>query len=333
MSFITNIIRRAQADKKSIILPESADRRVLEAAARAQAKQVVQVILIGSKQAITEAHPDLDFTAVAFHDPATDPKFEERVARLVELRQHKGMTAEKARELLKDYTTYGMMLVDSGEADGLVAGAVNSTADTLRPALQILKTKPGTKLVSAFFMMIVPDCQHGAQGTFLFADSGLNEDPDAEALSEIALSSAESFKLLVGEEPVVAMCSYSSHGSAKSHLTEKVVEATRLAQAKAPELRLDGELQVDSALVPAIAKKKAPHSQVQGDANILIFPNLDCGNIAYKLTQYLARAEAYGPLLQGIRHPVNDLSRGCSADDIYGVMAITAVQAQADSSK
>ncbi|MDO5734178.1 MAG: phosphate acetyltransferase [Eubacteriales bacterium] len=329
MTFIGEMVKRAKEDKKCIILPETGDRRVLEAACRAQKDGVVQVLLIGAEEKIKQSATDLDFTGIQFADPETDPDFPRYVERLVELRKHKGMTPEAAAEALKDYTSFGMILLEVGKADGLVAGAVNSTADTLRPALQILKTKAGTKLVSAFFMMVVPNCEHGANGTLLFADSGLNEDPDAEALSEIALSSAESFRLLVGEEPVIAMCSYSSHGSAKSHLTEKVIEATALAQKKAPELKLDGELQIDSALVPAVAKKKAPNSKVQGDANVLIFPNLDTGNIAYKLTQYLAKAEAYGPLLQGIRKPVNDLSRGCSADDIYGVMAITAVQALA----
>lgn len=333
MSYIEKVVETAKRSKKRIILPESQDIRVLEAAARAASEGVVTPVLIGSRDEIMKLAPELDFTAVEFADPQNDPELDNLVARLVELRKHKGMTAEQARELLKDNTYYGVTLLEQDRADGLVAGAVNSTADTLRPALQILKTKPGTKLVSAFFIMVVPDCEHGANGIFLFADSGLNENPSAEDLSEIAISSAETFKLLVETEPVVAMCSYSSHGSAKSELTEKMLEATKLAQAKAPELRLDGELQIDSALVPAVAKKKAPESKVQGDANILIFPNLDCGNIAYKLTQYLAKAEAYGPMLQGIRKPVNDLSRGCSADDIYGVLALTAVQAQAEDNK
>jgi len=210
----------------------------------------------------------------------------------------------------------------------MVAGAVNSTADTLRPSLQILKTAPGTKLVSAFFIMVVPECEFGENGVFLYADSGLVENPDADQLSEIALSSASSFKKLVEAEPRVAMLSYSSYGSAKSVLTEKVVEATRLAKEKAPELMLDGELQVDAAIVPLVAKSKAPESPIEGKANTLIFPDLNSGNIAYKLTERLAKAEAYGPITQGIAKPVNDLSRGCSAEDIVGVVAITCVQAQ-----
>ncbi len=328
MGFIQKIIERAKADKKRMILPETGDRRVAEAAVRAHNEGICDIMMIGDGETIRKQFDDLDFTGIEFVNPATDAKRPEYIERFVELRKHKGMTPEKADEMLKDYTYYGMMMVDAERADGLVAGAVNSTSDTLRPALQILKTKPGTKLVSAFFMMIVPDCERGANGTFLFADSGLNEDPDADQISEIAISSADSFRLLVEEEPVIAMCSYSSHGSAKSHLTEKMVEATKLAQEKAPELKLDGELQVDAAIVPEVGKKKAPNSKVQGDANVLIFGNLDTGNIAYKLTQYLANAEAYGPLLQGIGKPVNDLSRGCSADDIVGVLAITSVQAQ-----
>jgi len=209
-----------------------------------------------------------------------------------------------------------------------VAGAVSSTSDTLRPALQILRTAKGTKIVSAFFIMCVPDCQYGANGVFAYGDSGLVENPDAEQLSEIAISTAKSFELLVEEQPVVAMLSYSTYGSAKSELTEKVIQATKLAKEKAPELLLDGELQVDAAVVKEIGQRKAPGSSVAGKANVMIFPNLDAGNIAYKLTERLAKAEAYGPLLQGIAKPVNDLSRGCTAEDIVGVIAITAVQAQ-----
>ena len=245
-----------------------------------------------------------------------------------ELRKAKGMTIEKAKEILKDETYYGMMMVKEGLADGLVSGACHSTSNTLRPALQILKTAPGTKLVSAFFVMVVPDCEYGENGTFIFSDSGLNEYPDADSLAEIAISSSKSFKQLVGAEPKVAMLSYSTYGSAKSPLTEKVIEATKLLKEKEPDLICDGELQLDAAIVPEIAESKAPGSPVAGKANTLIFPDLDAGNIGYKLVQRLAKAEAYGPLCQGIAKPVNDLSRGCSSDDIVGVIAITAVQAQ-----
>ncbi len=221
------------------------------------------------------------------------------------------------------------MMVKMGDADGMVSGACHSTADTLRPCLQILKTKPGTKLVSAFFLMVVPNCEYGEKGTFVFGDSGLNQNPTPEELAAIAKSSAESFELLVQSEPIVAMLSHSTKGSAKHADVDKVVEATRLAKEAYPELKLDGEFQLDAAIVPSVGQSKAPGSEIAGRANTLIFPDLDAGNIGYKLVQRLAKAEAYGPITQGIAAPVNDLSRGCSAEDIVGVVAITAVQAQA----
>ena len=238
------------------------------------------------------------------------------------------MTEEEAQKIILDPVYYGMMMVKQGEADGLVSGAAHSTADTLRPALQILKTAPGTKLVSAFFLMVVPNCKYGEEGTFIFADSGLNENPDAEALSEIAISSSKSFENLVGKKAKIAMLSYSTYGSAKSESTEKMIEATKKVREKQPELLVDGELQLDAAIVPEVAEFKAPNSVIKGKANTLIFPDLGAGNIGYKLVQRLAKAEAYGPLCQGIAKPVNDLSRGCSSDDIVGVVAITSVQAQ-----
>ena len=241
----------------------------------------------------------------------------------------KGMTPEKAREtIMNDYTYYGVMMVKMGDADGLVAGACHSTANTLRPCLQVLKTKPGTKLVSAFFMMVVPDCEYGDDGVFVFGDCGLNQNPTAEELAAIAESSAESFRQLTGNEPRVAMLSHSSKGSAKHADVDKVAEATRIAKEANPDLALDGELQLDAAIVPSVGASKAPDSKVAGKANVLIFPDLDAGNIGYKLVQRLAKAEAYGPMTQGIAAPVNDLSRGCSAEDIVGVVAITAVQCQ-----
>lgn len=238
------------------------------------------------------------------------------------------MTEEKAKELITDPVYFGMMMVKCGKADGLVSGAAHSTADTLRPALQILKTAPNTKLVSAFFVMCVPNCEYGENGTFVFADSGLNANPTADELSEIAISSSKSFEQLVNKKAQVAMLSYSTYGSAKSELVDKVIEATKLVKEKAPEISVDGELQTDAAIVPEIAKSKAPGSTVAGKANTLVFPDLNTGNISYKLVQRLAKAEAYGPLCQGIARPVNDLSRGCSSLDIVGVVAITAVQAQ-----
>ena len=223
---------------------------------------------------------------------------------------------------------YACMLVKTGRADGVVSGACHSTSNTLRPALQIIKTKPGVKLVSSFFLMVVPNCEFGENGTFVFADCGLEQNPDAEKLAAIAASSAESFKLLVEKEPKVAMLSHSSMGSAKHNDVDKVIEATRIAKELYPQYLIDGELQLDAAIVPEIGKSKAPNSEVAGSANVLVFPDLDAGNIGYKLVQRLAKAEAYGPVCQGIAYPVNDLSRGCSATDIVGVVAITAVQAQ-----
>ena len=248
---------------------------------------------------------------------------------LYETRKAKGMTPEKAREiLLNDYLTFGIVMVKANDADGMVAGACHSTADTLRPALQILKTAPGVKLVSAFFVMDTVFKDQGENGTFLFADCVLNQDPTPEELAAIADTSSRSFKSLIGPKPVIAMLSHSTKGSAKHALVDKVVEATRIAHEEYPHLTLDGELQLDAALVPSVAKSKAPGSPVNGHANVLIFPNLDAGNIGYKLVQRLGGAEAYGPMLQGIAKPVNDLSRGCSWQDIVGVVALTAVQAQ-----
>ena len=328
MGFIDTIIAKAAADRKRIVLPEATDRRVLEAAAEITARGIADIVLVGSQAAITAAGAGLDLSKVRVVDPSTSPSFREFADTYLEMRKEKGMTPEKADETLKDPVFFGVMMVKKGQADGMVSGAAHSTADTLRPALQILKTAPGTKLVSSFFVMVVPESDFGVKGTLLFSDCGLVENPDAEQLSEIALSSAKSFQQLTGVEPSVAMLSYSTYGSAKNPLVDKVVEATRLAKAKAPALRLDGELQADAALVPSVGKSKAPGSPVAGTANVLVFPDLNAGNIAYKLVQRLAKAEAYGPVTQGIARPVNDLSRGCSADDIVGVVAITAVQAQ-----
>ena len=332
MSFIDEIKNRARKDIKTIVLPEAEDIRTLEATKMVLDEKFAKVILIGNEEKILEKAKEnnIDIIGVEIVNPVTSPKYEEYVELLYNLRKHKGMTEEKAKELVKDPTYFGMLMLkdEKSNADGLVSGAVHSTSDTLRPALQILKTKPGTKLVSAFFIMVVPDCSYGENGTFIFGDSGLNENPNEEELSEIAISSSQSFKKLIGKEPKVAMLSYSTHGSAKSELTEKMINATKLVKEKMPELLVDGELQLDAAIVPEVAKFKAPNSPIKGEANILIFPNLDAGNIGYKLVQRLGKAEAYGPLCQGIARPVNDLSRGCSSKDIAGVIAITAVQAQ-----
>ena len=332
MQFIESIKQRAKKDIKTIVLPEADDIRVLKATEQVMAQGYANVILIGNKEMITEKAREnkIDISKAEIVDPSNSEKYDEYVNLLYELRKNKGMTLEKAQELVKDPVYYGMLMLkdENSKADGLVSGAAHSTSDTLRPALQILKTAPGTKLVSAFFVMEVPNCEYGENGIFIFGDSGLNENPDDEQLSEIAISSSKSFKNLVGKEPKVAMLSYSTYGSAKSELTEKVINATKKVREKEPELLVDGELQLDAAIVPEIANMKAPGSRTKGEANVLIFPDLNAGNIGYKLVQRLAKAEAYGPLCQGIAKPVNDLSRGCSSEDIAGVIAITAVQAQ-----
>ena len=330
MSFINDIKRRAKQDIKTIILPESNDLRVIKATEQVLKERYSDIILIGNKEEIKKLAQEnnIDISKAKIVDPLKSDKFSEYAEKFYELRKAKGMTLDKAKEIMKDNVYFGMMMVKQGDGDGLVSGACHSTADTLRPALQILKTAPGTKLVSAFFLMVVPNCEYGENGAFVFGDCGLNEYPDPEALSEIAISSSKSFKQLVGKEPKVAMLSYSSYGSAHSPLTDKVVEATKLLKEKMPELIADGELQLDAAIIPEIAASKAPGSPLKGEANTLIFPDLDAGNIGYKLVQRFAKAEAYGPLCQGITRPVNDLSRGCSAEDIAGVVAITAIQAQ-----
>lgn len=331
MSFIDRIKKEAEKEIKTIVLPESEDIRVLEATQIVLEEGFANIILIGNPDDINklaEEH-NINLTGAQIVNPATYSNFSKYANDLYELRKNKGMTLNQAKELLMSNSRYfATMMVKEGDADGFVSGAANPTADTLRPALQILKAAPGTKLVSAFFIMVLPDNEYGEDGVFIFADSGLNEYPDAEALSEIAISSSKSFKELVGKEPKVAMLSYSTHGSAHSPLTDKVVEATKLVKEKEPDLICDGEIQLDAAIIPEIAERKAPGSPLKGKANILIFPDLDAGNIGYKLTQRFGHAEAYGPLCQGVSKAVNDLSRGCSSKDIAGVVAITAVQAQ-----
>ena len=319
---------RAKENKKTIVLPETMDRRVLEAADIVLKEGIADIILIGREEEIKENSIGLDLSRATIINPFTSQLTEELVQLLYELRREKGMALEQARELLlNDYMYYACMLVKVGKADGAVSGACHSTSNTLRPALQILKTKPGVKLVSAFFLMVVPDCEYGDNGTFLFADSGLEQNPDSERLAAIAASSAESFELLTEHEPIVAMLSHSTMGSAKHIDVDKVVKAVEIAKREYSKYKIDGELQLDAAIIPSVASSKAPNSEVAGYANVLVFPDLDAGNIGYKLVQRLAKAEAYGPICQGIAKPVNDLSRGCSPLDIVGVVAITAVQA------
>lgn len=329
MSFINTIKERAKKNKKTIVLPETMDKRVLEATEKILNEGIANIILIGKKDEILENSKGLDISQATIIDPFTSSMTEDLIQELVEIRKNKGLTYDEARKLmLSDYAYFACMLVKTRHADGVVSGACHSTANTLRPALQIIKTKPGTMLVSAFFLMIVPNCQYGDNGVFIFADSGLVQNPSSEELAAIAASSADSFELLVGDEPIVAMLSHSTKGSASHPDVDKVVKAVKIAKENYPQYKIDGELQLDAAIVPKVAESKAPGSNVAGRANVLIFPDLDAGNIGYKLVQRLAKAEAYGPVTQGIAAPVNDLSRGCSVDDIVGVVAITAVQAQ-----
>lgn len=328
MDFLQSIKQKAKACKKTIVLPESLERRTLEAAQIILQEELANIILVGNEAAILEKAEGLNISGANIVDPEHYDRMNDFVDTLVELRKSKGLTREQAEKLLKDPLYFGVMMVKKSIADGMVAGAVNSTANVLRPSLQILKTAPNTKLVSSFFVMVVPDCDFGSNGIFVFSDAGLVPNPNAEELAAIAISSAKSFKALVGEEPVVGMLSFSTKGSANHPDVDKVIEATKIAKKLAPDLKVDGELQLDAAIVPSVGASKAPGSEVAGKANVLIFPDLDAGNIGYKLTQRLAKAEAYGPITQGIAKPVNDLSRGCSAEDIVGVVAITCVQAQ-----
>ena len=320
--FLQRMKDAAKADKRTIVLPEGEDPRTIEAAKKIVAEGLANLVILGDPAKI-------DVEGATVIDPKTAEKHDEYAAKFAELRAKKGVTLPEAMEQMNDATYFGTMMVKMGDADGLVSGACHSTANTLRPALQILKTAPGTKLVSAFFIMCTNTPEYGDDGTLLFADCGLNINPNAEELSEIALASAESWKAFMpGREPKVAMLSFSTMGSAKGDVPAKVQQATELANEKNPELALDGDLQLDAALVQSVADLKAPQSKVAGKANVLVFPDLESGNIGYKLVQRFGGAQAYGPILQGIAKPVNDLSRGCSADDIVGVVAITAVQAQ-----
>lgn len=329
MNFIDTIKKRARQNKKTIVLPESMDKRTFEAAEKILKEDIANIIIIGTDEEINKNLNGRDISSATIINPQTSELTEELINEFVELRKNKGMTYDKAKELLlTDYMYYACMLVKLKKADGVVSGACHSTANTLRPSLQIIKTKPDSLLVSAFFLMDVPNCEYGEDGIFVFADSGLEQNPNPERLAAIAASSAESFKLLVEKEPLVAMLSHSTVGSASHPDVDKVVEAVKIAKEKYSNYKIDGEFQLDAAIVPSIAKSKAPNSDVAGHANVLVFPDLDAGNIGYKLVQRLAKAEAYGPITQGIAAPINDLSRGCSADDIVGVVAITAVQAQ-----
>lgn len=325
-SFIDTLIDRAKADKKTIVLPEGNDERILEAAQEALAQGIANIIILGDADEIAAKGYSLEGATII--DPATSDKQEEFAELLYELRKAKGMTPEEAKELVKDPIHFAVLMVKSGLCDGLVGGACHATIKILSPSLKIIKTAPGEPMVSSFFIMDVPGSEFGENGLFLFADCALEIQPTSEKLAHIANQTDKSFKRLIGDDPRIALLSHSSHGSAVNDDSTKVVKAVEYIRENYPDIVADGELQLDAAIVPELGASKAPNSPVAGKANVLIFPDLDAANIGYKLVQRLGGAKAYGPVLQGLAAPVNDLSRGCTAEDVVGVIAITCVQAQ-----
>ncbi len=330
MNLLENILFQAKQNKQTIVFPEGKDKRIIEAARTLHQENIVDVIVLVNEIDINPDILSLQQSGVNVQIVEQSLKLDQYSSLLYELRQHKGMTKEQANSLVLNTIYHGVMMVKNNEADGMVAGAITATGDVLRPALQILKTAQNVNIVSSFFLMDVPDTTYGSNGVFAFSDCGLIENPNAEQLSEIAVQTAKSFDYLTKEEPRIAMLSYSTFGSAKGELVNKVVTATKNVQSRFPNLKIDGELQLDAAIVPEVAKLKAPKSNVAGYANVLIFPDLQAGNIGYKLVERLAKAKAYGPITQGLSKPVNDLSRGCSSGDIIAVAVITALQSQAN---
>ena len=330
MDLIQDVIRRAQENKQRIVLPEGLEPRTLEAADRLMADKVVNIILIGNVDSVKAKVAELGLKNLAeavIIDPNNHPKKQQYTDLLLQIRQKKGLTPEKAAELVENPLYLGCLIVKSGDADGLIAGAQNTTGDVLRPALQVIKTAPGMTSVSGTFLLFTKAKEYGKDGLLLVADCAVIPNPTADELAQIAVATARTAKAIADIEPRVAMLSFSTKGSAKHEMTDKVVEATRMAQEMAPDLLIDGEMQADAALVERVAALKAPGSNVAGKANVLVFPTLEVGNIAYKLVERLGHAEAVGPILQGMAAPVNDLSRGCSVEDIYRMVAITANQA------
>jgi len=330
MNLIQDIINRAMANRQRIVLPEGTEERTLKAANRLMENKIADIILIGNPSEIKNLAGQYQLphiNEVTIVDPLNHPKKALYANLLFELRKSKGLTLEQAEALVENPLYLGCLMIKNGDADGEIAGAQNTTGDVLRPAFQIIKMLPNTSVVSGAFLMFVQDHSYGADGILVFADCAVLPNPTAKELAEIAVTTAHTARTLTGIEPKVSMLSFSTKGSAKHELVDKVIEATQLAKEMAPELLIDGELQADAAIVPSVGKSKAPGSSVAGQANVLIFPNLECGNIAYKLVQRLGNAEAVGPVLQGMAAPVNDLSRGCSVDDIYKMVAICANQA------
>ena len=332
MALIDQIIARAKSNRQRIVLPESLEERTIKAADRALADELADIILIGNREEILALAAKLGLKNIekaTIIDPATSEKTAEYINLLYELRKNKGMTPEQAEKLVKTNPLYfGCLIIKSGDADGQISGALSTTGDTLRPALQIIKCAPGISCVSGAMLMITQTPQYGEEGVIVLGDVAVTPAPDANQLAQIAVCTAQTAKSVAGfAEPRVAMLSFSTKGSAKHEVVDKVVEATALAKQLNPQLKIDGELQAVAALVPSVGEKKCPGSEIAGKANVLVVPNLEVGNIAYKLVQRLGNADAIGPILQGIARPVNDLSRGCSVDDIYKMVAITACQA------
>ena len=331
-NLIEQLCARAKADKQRIVLPESLEERTITAADMALRDELAEIILIGNPDEIHALADKLGLKHIGkatIIDPATSPKTEEYAQLLAQLRAKKGMTIEKARQQVLDPLYFGCLIIKSGDADGQISGALSTTGDTLRPALQIIKCAPGITCVSGAMLLITPATEYGDNGVIVMGDVAVTPMPDANQLAQIAVCTAQTAKAVAGMDPRVAMLSFSTKGSAKHEVCDKVIEATRLAQEMAPELKIDGEMQAGAALVERVGAKKCPGSPIAGKANVLVAPCLEVGNIGYKLVERLAHAEAIGPILQGIARPVNDLSRGCCVDDIYKMVAITACQAQA----
>lgn len=330
MKLMNKILEVAKADKKRIVLPEGNEERTIVATEEIYKQGYAHPILVGNKEEILNKATALnvDLTGVEIVDPETSENLSKYIEAFYELRKNKGMTMSKAEKIVRDPLYFGTMMVKLGDADGMVSGAVHTTGDLLRPGLQIIKTAPGVSVVSSFFIMMVPDSPYGEEGMLLFSDCAVNPNPNEDQLAAIAIATAETAKNLCKVEPRVAMLSFSTMGSADHELVSKVRTATEKAKELRPDLLIDGEMQLDAAIVESVASQKAPNSKVAGKANVLVFPDLQAGNIGYKLVQRFAKAEAIGPICQGFAKPINDLSRGCSSEDIVKVVAITAVQAQ-----